>query len=89
MKFDEISDVFLMFFGLQDDLSDLQISPEVIDAMSSDQKDHRDEKTGRAFVVVVSDANFRRYRMDPLWWSEALKRDARVDGHADSWRNRW
>lgn len=54
----------------------------VIDAMSSDQKDHRDEKTGRAFVVVVSDANFRRYRMDPLWWSEALKRDARVDGHA-------
>jgi hypothetical protein len=70
-------------------LTFLQISPEVIDAMSSDQKDHRDEKTGRAFVVVVSDANFRRYRMDPLWWSEALKRDARVDGHADAWRNRW
>lgn len=46
------------------------------------KRDHRDEKTGRAFVVVVSDANFRRYRMDPLWWSEALKRDARVDGHA-------
>ena len=73
----------------QDDLSDLRsLSPEVIDAMSSDQKDHRDEqKTGQAFVVVVSDANFRRYRMDPLWWSEALKRDARVDGHADAWRN--
>ena len=72
-------------FWFQHDLSDL--SPEVIDAMS-DQKDHRDEqKTGQAFVVVVSDANFRRYRMDPLWWSEALKRDARVDGHADAWRN--
>ena len=22
--------------------------------------------------------------MDPLWWSEALKRDPRVDGHAAS-----
>ena len=23
--------------------------------------------------------------MDPVWWSEALKRDPRVDGHADAW----
>ena len=29
--------------------------------------------------------NFRRYRMEPVWWSEALKRDPRVDGHADAW----
>ena len=29
--------------------------------------------------------NFRRYRMDPGCWSEALKRDPRVDGHADAW----
>merc|ERR1712048_226934 len=37
---------------------------------------------GRAFVVVLSDANFRRYQMDPLWWSDALMHDPVVEGHA-------
>mmetsp|Transcript_4967 Transcript_4967/g.15572 ORF Transcript_4967/g.15572 Transcript_4967/m.15572 type:complete len:110 (+) Transcript_4967:1-330(+) len=36
----------------------------------------------KAFVVVLSDANFRRYRMDPAWWSQALTKDPRVEGHA-------
>ena len=58
-----------------------QVLPvEVLNAMEKDSCD------SRGFVVVVSDANFRRYRMDPLWWSEALKRDSRVDGHADTWQ---
>ncbi|CAJ1427783.1 unnamed protein product [Effrenium voratum] len=51
----------------------------VLDAMPLSTAE---SEPSRAFVVVVSDANFRRYRMDPLWWSEALKRDPRVDGHA-------
>merc|ERR1711972_1234848 len=48
----------------------------------ADDGDSRADPAGRAFVVVLSDANFRRYGMDPLWWSEALTRDPRVECHA-------
>lgn len=54
---------------------------EVVDAMAMEHQDE-DTQQGRGFVVVVSDANFKRYRMDPLWWSEALQREPRVAGHA-------
>jgi len=67
----------------------------VLDALATDRprddadrEEERGVSTGagpsqaRAFVVVLSDANFRRYRMDPLWWSEALMSDPRVECHA-------
>lgn len=39
--------------------------------------------TARNFVFVLSDANFKRYGMDPLWWSEALtSEDETVEGYA-------
>ncbi|CAE7247024.1 unnamed protein product [Symbiodinium microadriaticum] len=40
------------------------------------------EREKQAFVVVISDANFRRYGLDPIWWSNSLRRSSRVDGHA-------
>jgi len=51
------------------------------DSTEDDDEEKADSK-GRAFVVVLSDANFRRYRMNPEWWSEALMADPLVEGHA-------
>lgn len=55
----------------------------VLAAMEDDPHDEdEDEESARAFVVVLSDANFRRYGLDPSWWSDALQFHRSVVGHA-------
>jgi len=35
-----------------------------------------------AVVVALSDANFRRYGMDPMWWADALTESDDVEAYA-------
>ncbi|KAH8082884.1 hypothetical protein JL720_8392 [Aureococcus anophagefferens] len=52
---------------------------------AADDDDDADwaRKRGKHLVVALSDANFRRYGMDPLWWADALTDDEdRVAMHA-------
>eukprot|EP00929_Paragymnodinium_shiwhaense_P058805 TRINITY_DN29464_c0_g1_i1.p2 TRINITY_DN29464_c0_g1~~TRINITY_DN29464_c0_g1_i1.p2 ORF type:complete len:704 (+),score=153.80 TRINITY_DN29464_c0_g1_i1:2401-4512(+) len=53
-----------------------------LDLSRDDEDDENDGTRGRAFMVVLSDANFARYGLDPLRWSDALTQDPRVEGHA-------
>ena len=49
-------------------------------ARPADDDDEAEEN--RPLVVVLSDANFERYGLDPRWWADALMAEPRVEGFA-------